>query len=283
MSEGRGPTLVLGATGKTGSRVAGRLREQGREVRTAARSAADVRFDWDDLATHRPALRGAQGVYLMAPVLRTEFAPQGSAFLDLAEEEGVRHVTFLSAHGTEEAPPEVALRAVELDLIGRTDLPNSILRPAWFMQNFSETFLRPIDGAIIVPTEDGREAYVDAEDIAAVAADTLADPGAHAGAEYAPTGPEAITVAEAAQVIAEVIGEPVHHVSPDRDAWLEGVLATGVPAEYGQILETLTKTVARGQGARPNGDVETVTGARPTSFAEFAERTASAWAPVAVR
>ncbi|HVW46424.1 MAG TPA: NmrA family NAD(P)-binding protein [Solirubrobacterales bacterium] len=282
MSESRGLTLVLGATGKTGSRVAGKLADEGAEVRTAARNGADVRFDWDDVATHRPALRGVRAVYLMAPVLRTDFAPQVSAFLDLAEAEGVGHVTFLSAYGTEAAPPEVALRAVELDLLGRLGLTHSIVRPAWFMQNFSETFLRPIDGAIVVPTEDGREAFVDADDIAAVVAATLAEPDAHAGAEYAPTGPESITMAEAARVIGEVVGVPIRHVSPDRDAWLAGVIVTGVPEAYGQVLEMLTKTVAVGNGARPNGDVEAVTGVAPRSFAEFAARTASAWTAEAV-
>ena len=74
-------------------------------------------------------------------------------------------------------------------------MTHSIVRPAWFMQNFSETFLKPIDGAITVPTGDGREAFVDADDIAAVAAATLADPSSHAGAQYAPTGPERLTSA----------------------------------------------------------------------------------------
>ena len=58
------------------------------------------------------------------------------------------------------------------------------------MQNFSETFLKPVDGVIAVPTGDGAEAFIDAEDIAAVAAATLASPDHHAGAEYAPTGPQ---------------------------------------------------------------------------------------------
>jgi uncharacterized protein YbjT (DUF2867 family) len=64
----------------------------------------------------------------------------------------VRHVTYLSAYGIDFAPPEVALRAVELDLMGRSSLTHSIVRPAWFMQNFSETFLMPVDDAIVVPT-----------------------------------------------------------------------------------------------------------------------------------
>jgi uncharacterized protein YbjT (DUF2867 family) len=209
--------------------------------------------------------------------MRTRFAPQVSAFLDLAEAAEVRHVTFLSAYGIEFAPAEVALRAVELDLMGRSALTYSILRPAWFMQNFSETFLMPVDDAIVVPTGSGGEAFVDAEDIAAVAAATLAEPEAHAGAEYAPTGPGVLTVSEAADIIGSVTGRSVRHVDIDRLSWVDSVIASGVPAEYGQMLQMLTETIASGHGSRPNGDIEKVTGAPPWSFTDFARRSVSAW------
>jgi uncharacterized protein YbjT (DUF2867 family) len=209
--------------------------------------------------------------------MRTRFAPQVSAFLDLAEAAGVRHVTYLSAYGIEFAPTEVALRAVELDLMSRSTLTHSIVRPAWFMQNFSETFLMPVDGAIVVPTGKGGEAFVDAEDIAAVAAATLADPEGHAGAEYAPTGPEVLTVSDAAHIIGSVTGRPVRHVDIDRRSWLDSVTASGVPAEYGEMLQILTETVSSGRGSRPNGDVEKVTGAPPRNFTDFARSTAAAW------
>ena len=102
----------------------------------------------------------------------------------------IYNVTYLSAFGFDQVPPQwVAHRAVEFDLIGRGAVTHSILRPAWFMQNFSETFLKPVDGVITVPTGDGAEAFVDVEDIAAVAAATLASLGAPAGAQYAPTTP----------------------------------------------------------------------------------------------
>jgi len=162
-------TLVLGATGKTGSRVANRLVSRGLPVRTAARSGADAHFDWDDPRTYAPALHGVNRVYLLGPVMRTDFAGQVSVFLDQAEAAGTRHVTYLSAYGIDSAPPETAMRSVELDLLGRPGLTHAILRPAWFMQNFSETFLRPTGGTIVVPAGDGAEAFVDAEDIAAVA------------------------------------------------------------------------------------------------------------------
>jgi uncharacterized protein YbjT (DUF2867 family) len=277
MSKASNLTLVLGGTGKTGSRVASRLTGLGVQVRTAARRGGDTRFDWDDPGTHRGAVEGADRVYLVAPVMRTRFAPQVSAFLDLAEAVGVRHVTYLSAYGIEVAPPEVALRAVELDLMGRSTLTYSIVRPAWFMQNFSETFLRPVDDAIVVPTGIGGEAFVDAEDIAAVAAATLANPASHVGAEYAPTGPEVLTVSQAADIIASVTDRPVRHVDIDRRSWVDSVITSGVPPEYGQMLQVLTETIASGRGSRPNDNVEKVTGAPPTSFTDFASRTAAAW------
>jgi uncharacterized protein YbjT (DUF2867 family) len=278
MTKASNLALVLGGTGKTGARVATRLTGLGLPVRTAARRGGDVRFDWDDPATHRDAVQGADRAYLIAPVMRARFAPQVSAFLDLAEAAGVRHVTYLSAYGIDFAPAAVALRAVELDLMGRSTLTYSIVRPAWFMQNFSETFLMPVDDAIVVPTGSGGEAFVDAEDIAAVVAATLADPGAHAGAEYAPTGPEVLTVSEAADIIASVTGRPVRHVDIDRPSWVDSVIASGVPAEYGEMLKMLTETVAAGRGSRPNDDIDKVTGAPATSFTEFASRTAAAWA-----
>jgi hypothetical protein len=107
---------------------------------------------------------------------------------------------------------------------------------------------------------------------------TFASPDAHAGAQYAPTGPEALTVSDAADVIADVIGQPVKHNDIDRNAWIDASVAAGVPAEYGKMLRMLTETIASGHGSRPNNDVHNVTGRPPIRFADFARRTAQAWA-----
>jgi uncharacterized protein YbjT (DUF2867 family) len=271
-------TLVLGATGKTGSRVARRLVARGLPVRTAARAGADAHFDWDDPQTYAPALHGVNRVYLLGPVMRTDFAGQVSVFLDQAEAAGASHVTYLSAYGIDSAPPETAMRRVELDLLSRPGLTHAILRPAWFMQNFSETFLKPAGGAIVVPAGDGAEAFVDAEDIAAVASATLADPQAHIGAQYALTGPEALTISEAAKIISDVSGQAIDYIDIDRHEWVAGAVAGGVPAAYGAVLGVLTETIASGRGSRPGNDIEKATDAPPTSFADFARRTAAAWA-----
>src|SRR3984957_15903832 len=112
-------TLVLGSTGKTGSRVAAALFNRGLPVRTGARFGANVTFDWSRRESYAPALDGIRRVYLVAPVMRVEFADDVSAFLDEAETAGVQHVTFLSGYGMEHAPDDVATRSVELDLLHR--------------------------------------------------------------------------------------------------------------------------------------------------------------------
>jgi uncharacterized protein YbjT (DUF2867 family) len=270
--------LVLGGTGKTGSPLVAKLAELGLSVRTAARHSADVRFDWNDATTYRPALEGVDRVYLMTPVLRQEgLTDLVGNFLDQAAAARVQHVTYLSAYGMDEAPPEVGPRAVELDLFSRNAFTHSIMRPAWFMQNFSEGHLVPVDGFITVPTGEGTEAFVDVEDIAAVAAVTLADPDGHLGAQYAPTGPEAMTVSDAAHVITTIIGQPIKHADIDRQAWIQASITAGVPADYSAMLALLTETIASGHGSRPNNDIQHVTGVPPTTFIDFVRRTAPQW------
>lgn len=269
--------LVLGGTGKTGSRVAGRLSAHGPRVRTAARSGADVHFDWDNQATWEEVLSGATGLYLVSPILRIDFAELVGQFLDQAERAGVRHVTCLSAYGMEYVPAEVALRAVELDLAARGSLASTVIRPAWFMEDFSETFLRPVNDEIVVPAGDGAEAFVSVEDIAAVAAVTLTEPKKHAGRAYALTGPQELTMAEAAEMISAAAGRTITYRDTDREQWIAAMVSSGVPAEYAQVLRSLTATLASGNGARPNSDVLDVTGTAPVTFAEFAAKTAPAW------
>ncbi|MFD7902784.1 NmrA family NAD(P)-binding protein [Kitasatospora sp. NPDC059747] len=272
-------TLVLGGTGRTGSLLAKRLAERGRDARTAARHDADVLFDWDRPATHADALRGVDSLYLVTPVMRATYADQVAAFLDLAEAAGVRHVTYLSTYGADDAPPQIDIKAVETDLAGRTGVTHAILRPAWVMQNFTDAHLPVADRAITVPTGSGTEAFVDAADIAAVAAETLLAPEVHAGARYAPTGPQALTVGEVADIITAVTGQPVTHHDLDPEAWIGGAVAAGVvPVDYAVMLRWLTDSIIAGNGSTPNEDVEQVTGRKPTSFREFARRNARAWA-----
>ncbi len=271
------PTLVLGATGKTGSRVAARLEAHNVPVRRAAPSGADVAFDWDAAGTYDAALENVDRVYLLGPLMRTDFASQVITFLDCAEAAGASHITYLSIDDVQAYPAATAQRRVELDLESRTGLTHTILRPAWFMQNF-DTFLRPVDGQITVPTGDGTEAFVDVDDVAAVAAATLLDPVPHRGAYYTITGPEARTVAQAAEFLSAATGQEIRHYDIDPAAWVVALTAADIPSDYVEAMRKLAETIAAGRGAHPTNVVAQVTGAPARSFADFAEETAAAWA-----
>lgn len=269
--------LILGGTGRTGSLLADGLAQRGIIPRTAARSKADVRFDWDDPASHVDALVGVDRLYLVTPTMRVSYAGQVTAFLDLAEEAGVRHLTYLSVYNADQAPAGIDIAAVEAELASRRSITHSVLRPAWVMQNFADDHLPVIDGVITAPSAGGREAFVDAADIAAVAAETLLDPETHAGATYSLTGPQALTFQDIADTIAFVSGRPVAYRDLDQDAWINGALAAGVPADYAVMMRWLTGAIIAGNGATPTADIEKVTGRPATSFLKFAERNAYTW------
>ena len=258
--------LVLGGTGKTGRRIAPRLRAAGATVRTAARNGADVRFDWHDPATYDAALHGADVVYFVPPALDLGYGPLAREFFDRAEVAGVRHITLLSARGVEFAPPEQAHRATELELGRRTAFTHSILRPGWFMQDFDEYIFQPsiaADGEIVAPTGQGAEPFIHVEDIADVAAITLLERRA---GEFTLSGPQALTFADVAERITRVAGRVVTHVDPPVAEW---VAAAQVPPDYAALLGMLFDQIRAGTLASLTDDVERVTGHAPRSFDDY--------------
>ncbi|MFY0576538.1 NAD(P)H-binding protein [Cystobacter fuscus] len=138
--------LVTGGTGKTGGRVVRRLKELGWPVRLASRSGSAlegveaVRFDWNQPEGHARALEGVERVYRVAPVGDTDPLPSMSAFVERARAAGVRRFVLLSASSLPEGGP--AMGGVHR-LLRETAPEWTVLRPSWFMQNFSEGQHRP--------------------------------------------------------------------------------------------------------------------------------------------
>jgi uncharacterized protein YbjT (DUF2867 family) len=184
---------------------------------------------------------------------------------------------MLSARGVDHAPPEAALRAIELDLLGRDGLTVAILRPGWFMQDFSEYIFQPsiaADGELVAPTGAGAEPFVHVEDIADVAAITLLERRA---GEFTLSGPEALTFAEVAERITRASGRVVTHVDPPVGEWVAA--ATDIPADYAALFGMLFDTIRAGTLAGITGDVERVTGHPPRSFDDYLAdpETVAAW------
>ena len=127
------------------------------------------------------------------------------------------------------------------------------------------------EDALAAPTGDGAEAFVHADDIAAVAAATLLDPSASTtGPRTRSPAPPPSHSAEVADRIAKATGRPVTHDDLPRAGWVEGLVGAGLPADYAEVLGMLTAQLEEGVGSATTDDVERVTGHPARSFDDYA-------------
>ncbi|MBB5958306.1 uncharacterized protein YbjT (DUF2867 family) [Saccharothrix tamanrassetensis] len=261
--------LVLGATGKTGRRVAAAL---GSTARPVSRSSAQ-RFDWSDESTWDAALEGATAVYLVPPALNMEWVEMAE-FLPRAEAVGVRRIVYLSARGIgEDDRRETLIRSSTVDW--------TILRPTWFHQNFTEDFLLPmvLAGEVALPMGPGGHPFIDARDIADVAVAALTSDG-HAGEVYELSGPEAISFPDAVAQVAEASGRTIRVTDVPEGPFAETLAGFGIAPEYGEALTGSLAAIRDGHDAFLSTGVQDVLGRAPRPFADYVKDAASsgAWA-----
>jgi uncharacterized protein YbjT (DUF2867 family) len=263
-------TLVLGATGKTGRRVEQRLATRGVPTRVGSRSG-EPPFDWEDKATWAPALHDVESVYVSYfPDLAVPGALAAvRSFAELAVESGVRRLVLLSGRGEEEAQrTELAVQEAGAEW--------TIVRCAWFSQNFSENYLlEPIlGGEVVLPAGDIPEPFVDADDIADVAVAALTDAG-HAGQIYELTGPRLLTFAEAIGEIAEATGRKIRYLPVSVEEYASMLAEQGVPSEFVWLLTYLFSEVLDGRNVYLTDGVQRALGREPKDFTVYAREVAA--------
>ncbi len=275
--------LVTGASGVLGREVVRTLAEAGVAVRQGVRTLEKARpgieavlLDYTKPETLAPAAAGVEGVLLMAPSLDAEAPAKLGPLVECAKRAGVKHIVFISAMGVnynEQAP----LRVVE-HMVMDSGIPYTILRPNFFMENFSAGFLAggiKAQGGIFLAAGDGKTSFISTRDIAAVALESFRKPWT--GAEMDLTGGEAIDHAEAARIISEVSGRPVSYHALTEEQMVAGARAAGIPEAAVAYMAVLYGFVRAGYTAAITGEVEKVTGRRPVTFREFAQASAGAW------
>lgn len=264
------PVLVLGATGTTGSRVASLLQDEGHPVRGASRSSAPA-FVWDDPATYDAVLADVRAVYLLPPVGVLDPEPAMRGFVERALARGIRRIVLLSAALAPEGSPGVG----SVHALLRARAPEwAVLQPSWFMQNFERGHYMAEDlasGRLTSSVGDGRVAFVDADDIAAVAVRALVDREPHQAAHVI-TGPEALSYDDVAATLAPVVGRDVVHQRVDGDAVRARMRAAGIPPAFAEVLAGLEDQLRDGADDRVTDTVQRVAGRPPTSLADWARR-----------
>ena len=268
-------TLVLGGTGKTGRRVAQRLKARGVPTRIGSRSG-EPPFDWEDRVTWEPVLRDVGSAYV---TYYPDLAVPGSveavrSFAELAMENGIGRLVLLSGRGEPEAErAELALLEVVDD---KADAEWTILRSTWFMQNFSEDYMleHVLSGEIRLPAGDVPTPFLDADDIADVAVAALTEEG-HASKLYELTGPRSLTFAEAAAEISKATGREIRYVPVSLEEHAVEATEHGVPAEVVELLTYLFSEVVDGRNADTTDGVLRALGREPRDFRDYAREPAS--------
>lgn len=220
---------VFGGTGTSGGGVTRSLVEAGWTVRavsrdiasdkaraTAAAGAELVAADLNDRATIRAAIEGSEAVYLAGPSLLNRWdigqAVHGINVADAVAEVRPKHFIYQSALvGDARGVLSVGSKRAIEERIAELELPITILRPGWFMDNFLNYF--PVDmkdGALIVAMaipSDKANGLISADDIGRAAVAAFSDPAKYIGAEIDLVS-DVKSVAEMAQIIGEEVGLP---------------------------------------------------------------------------
>lgn len=263
--------LVIGGTGKTGSRVAENLSQSGHNVRVVGRKTNPA-FNWENPETYAEALKNMDRAYI---VYYPDLAVPGArdAITKLTEkalDAGLEKVVLLSGKGETEA------EACE-NIVAHSGLNYTLVRASWFNQNFSEgAFLEfVINGTVALPMPEAEIPFVDADDIADVVSKVLID-DSYNGQTITVTGPQKRTFKDVVDIMAEASDKPIQYVPISIEEFKDGMRKAGLPDAYVWLFGYLFKEVlGNPDNQEVSEDVAKVLGRPAKDFETYAKQTAA--------
>ncbi len=272
---------VTGATGRLGGRVARRLADAGVRQRLLVRDLARAPelpgahaapASFADRDAVRTALTGVSTVLMVSAAEAPDRVAQHTAFVDAAAVAGVEHLVYVSFYG---AAPDCTFTLGRDHFATEQHVRTSGMAFTFLRDDLYADFLPGLvgeDGVVRGPAGDGRVAAVAQDDIAAAATAVLLAPERHAGATWSLTGPEALTLDEVAQQLTAAQGRPVrYHPETVEEAYASRA-PYGAPGWQVDAWVSTYTAIAAGELAGVTDDVERLTGAPATSFAELLAR-----------
>ncbi|MFP4554899.1 MAG: SDR family oxidoreductase [Actinomycetota bacterium] len=278
--------LVTGALGNVGSHVVQELLDRDVGVRTAdiAPEALKARFggtqqvhlDLNDSSTFSPALEGVSKVFLVRPPAISRVGPTLNRLIDHAAQAGVEAIVFSSVAGAD-TNTIIPHHRVETHL-KESRLAWTILRPGFFAQNIESAYRQDIveDDRIYVPAADGKVAFIDARDIAAVAALALTDPS-HEMKEYHLTGPQAVTFHRVAEILSGQLDRDISYEPASVAGYFTHLLGQGLGVPHALIQTILHAGLRRGDAEPVTNTVTELLGRPPTSLEQYVDDSVHVW------
>jgi uncharacterized protein YbjT (DUF2867 family) len=289
--------LVTGGSGNVGRHLVRSLCERGVPVRAAVRTpgAAEapalaatpasgsvpqacsiVQLDFLRPETYARAFSGVERLFLMRPPHLADVRRQLAPAITAARDTGVRHVVVLSLLGAERNPI-VPHRHME-DHVRKVGLPYTLLRPSFFMQNLTTTHLPEIrdQDELFMPAGRGRTSFIDARDIAEVAARVLTEPG-HGGKAYPLTGSQALTYDDVASTLSAVLRRPIVYRPASLVGFARRMRSRGLAWGYIGVMAGIYTTCRLGLAGAVTQDAARLLGREPTTLWQFAQDHRGLW------
>jgi uncharacterized protein YbjT (DUF2867 family) len=273
-------TLIIGASGTVGSELSRLLAAQGETVIKAtsrqAGAADQVQLDLVSQAGLKAAFDGIDRAFFLAPPGHADQEALLAPLIDEATARGLKKVVLMTAMGAnadDNAPMRKAERRLEA-----SGLAYNIIRPNWFMQNFNTFWLHGIQaaGQIFLPVGAAKGSFIDARDIAAVAARLIAS-DAFANRDFDLTGARALDHAEVAVILTQATGKPIAFTDITPEAMLQGLLGAGVPRDYAAFLVLILSYFKAGYAERTTDAVQQITGQGPRTIEQYARDYRASW------
>lgn len=269
---------VTGSTGRLGGRVARALSAAGVDQRLVVRDAsrapdlenAEVAVaTYGDSDAARRALDGIPTLFMVSATESADRLTDHRTFVDAAVAAGVQHIVYTSFLG---AAPDCTFTLGRDHWATEEHIRASGVRFTFLRDSLYADFLPLMageDGVLRGPANDGRLAAVATDDVAAVATVVLRSPEDHVGASYDLTGPEALTLAEVAEIITASTGRRVRFQNETIEEAYASRASYGAPDWQVDAWVSTYTAIACGELARVSGDIPSLLGRPATSLAEL--------------
>jgi len=281
--------LVTGATGTVGTEVVKQL-SKSTKVRAAVHSAEKaekikaenveiVELDLNNIESIKKAVQGVEKIFLLTPVVQNP-TDQVKNVIEAAKKADVKYIVRMSAYWDGDVPDVKILKWHDEaeQIVKNSGIPYTILKPNYFMQNFLMMAAQSIkeQNSMFLPYADAKISLIDVRDIGTFAAKILTEEG-HDGKTYRITGPEELSMVDAAKKIGEAIGKEVKYIPvPDKDA-SDAMKGMGLPDWLVAALIEFAVSIRNGKLAPATNTFEEVTGQKATSLDQFAKDFATAF------
>lgn len=280
--------LITGATGQVGGKtidfllsntsieIVAAVRTAKKAVPFTNKAIETVILDFDDESTHIPAFRNIDRVFIITGYT-VDMLRQSKALLDNAKKAGVKHIVHLGACGPDDttighwAWHQFVERYIEWSGFSFTHL-----RPQDFMQNLLSYGGKKViaDGVLDHYVSDARLSWVDVDNVAEVAALTLAFPELHTSKTYR-LGYDAKNFSEIAALMTSIVGKPFRYNPLSPDVFLQSMIDSGAEMAYMGCVYDHWKRYAAGTIPGADSTFENfheITGKQPTKWIDFIEK-----------